>query len=374
MVVENGILVRVTNDDIVNGKFEFPAGVTSIDDDAFWGCSSLKEIIIPSNVSIIGNSVFAWCDQLEKVVILGNVTSVGSDLFLLCESLKEISIEKIDDINFYFNVILHAKSLKNITIQGVKLSYDEFVDLFSTITTNPTLAVFAFKEKKFISQNPFITKFTPESEIENFYRNSKAWKDLVQEYTKKHNHLSESDLLIAIGTIYKLCIALGFFHEEKQNEVKTFLYNNIFEINPYDLQDLVGELPTARCGYNEEFAKFFMKNFHLPLDYEDENSYHVNVPFLCRWDSKRCKLVNLVATVYEEWEQVKQVYPYKTVMADRETESENNNLTEDDVLSVFAKKVYKNVLPGNEELAELCGPYFYSDSDFEERHQWYEES
>ncbi|MDE6023950.1 MAG: leucine-rich repeat domain-containing protein [Lachnospiraceae bacterium] len=40
------------------GKFTIPSGVTSIGDDAFWGCDNLTAIEIPSNVTSIGPSAF----------------------------------------------------------------------------------------------------------------------------------------------------------------------------------------------------------------------------------------------------------------------------------------------------------------------------
>jgi len=48
-------------------KYTIPNGVTSIRDDAFFGCTSLKSITIPDSVTSIGNSAFCECTSLNEV-------------------------------------------------------------------------------------------------------------------------------------------------------------------------------------------------------------------------------------------------------------------------------------------------------------------
>ena len=44
MKTKNNILVKVDNSDIIDGKFEIPNSVTSIDGSAFYDCNSLTSI------------------------------------------------------------------------------------------------------------------------------------------------------------------------------------------------------------------------------------------------------------------------------------------------------------------------------------------
>ena len=65
-------------------------GVTSIGDDAFWGCGSLTSVAIPNSVVSIGGFAFWSCDSLTSVTIPDSVTSIGYNAFRYCTSLAGI--------------------------------------------------------------------------------------------------------------------------------------------------------------------------------------------------------------------------------------------------------------------------------------------
>ena len=92
MKIVDNVLVKVDDNDIKNGTIEIPNNVTSISENAFYNCTSLKEINIPDNVTNIGDGAFNVCSSLEAITIPKGVTSIGNDVFLNCTSLKEINI------------------------------------------------------------------------------------------------------------------------------------------------------------------------------------------------------------------------------------------------------------------------------------------
>ena len=73
-------------------NFIIPDSVTSIDDSAFWGCSSLQSVTIPDSVTSIGGSAFSCCTSLHSVTIPDSVTSIGDSAFSNCKSLQSVTI------------------------------------------------------------------------------------------------------------------------------------------------------------------------------------------------------------------------------------------------------------------------------------------
>ena len=68
-------------------------GVTSIDNGAFYNCSSLTgTLTIPNSVTSIGTYAFYNCSGLTSVTIGNSVTSIGSYAFYYCSGLTSVTI------------------------------------------------------------------------------------------------------------------------------------------------------------------------------------------------------------------------------------------------------------------------------------------
>ncbi len=92
-------------------------GVTSIDKDAFSGCSKLTEITIPATVTSIGNNAFTDCSNLTEITIPGKVTSIGASAFSGCSKLTKITIPAtVTSIGN--NAFTDCSNLTEITIPG----------------------------------------------------------------------------------------------------------------------------------------------------------------------------------------------------------------------------------------------------------------
>ncbi len=66
--------------------------VTSIGDNAFWGCSGFTSVTIPNSVSYIGKYAFASCSGLTSVTIPNSVSYIGKYAFASCSGLTSVTI------------------------------------------------------------------------------------------------------------------------------------------------------------------------------------------------------------------------------------------------------------------------------------------
>ena len=67
-----------------------PSSVTSLGDDCFGGCTSLKSITIPSSVTTLGQQCFSDCYGLTSITIPSSVTYLGHNCFADCSNLESI--------------------------------------------------------------------------------------------------------------------------------------------------------------------------------------------------------------------------------------------------------------------------------------------
>lgn len=110
----NNILVKYINENSIT-EVAIPDGVTSIDDDAFLSCHSLRSVTIPKSVINIGAYAFYHCSNLTSINIPDSVTSIRRGAFEGCNSLMSIIIPKsvtsIGDYAFFY-----CTNLTSITI------------------------------------------------------------------------------------------------------------------------------------------------------------------------------------------------------------------------------------------------------------------
>ena len=69
-----------------------PNNITSISQNAFYGCSGLTSVVIPDNVTSIGNHAFSRCDGIASLSLPSSVKSIGNYAFESCIGLSSLYV------------------------------------------------------------------------------------------------------------------------------------------------------------------------------------------------------------------------------------------------------------------------------------------
>lgn len=69
-----------------------PEGITSIDNNAFFGCQNLETVALPESLTIFGFRAFESCKLLKTIKIPSGVTAIPGSCFYFCSSLESVTI------------------------------------------------------------------------------------------------------------------------------------------------------------------------------------------------------------------------------------------------------------------------------------------
>ena len=132
----NAIIYTSTNTLVIGcGSTTIPKSVTSIEDFAFYNCSSLASIEIPNSITSIGSNAFSGCSSLTNVEISNSVISIGNSAFMGCTSLTSIeipsSVTNIENSAFH-----NCSSLTNIKVDSNNKIYDSRENCNAIIETS----------------------------------------------------------------------------------------------------------------------------------------------------------------------------------------------------------------------------------------------
>ena len=116
-----------------------PNSVTSIGNEAFWGCIGLTSVTIGNSVTSIGSYAFSRCRSLTSVTIPNSVTSIGSCAFSRCKNVETVvfgsSVETIGEEAFF-----GCQSIYEMTIYATKVPTIQ-ENTFAEVGTGATLRV-----------------------------------------------------------------------------------------------------------------------------------------------------------------------------------------------------------------------------------------
>ena len=121
----NAIIKTATNELVAGcNSTVIPAGVTSIAEFAFMGCTGLTSVTIPAGVTSVGMSAFAACPGLTSVIIPVSVTSIGGSAFYNCSGLTSVTVESPEPIAINASVFSNRANATLYVPAGAKAAYE----------------------------------------------------------------------------------------------------------------------------------------------------------------------------------------------------------------------------------------------------------
>ena len=153
-----------------------PNSVTSIEANTFGGCSSLTSVTIPNSVTSIGEKAFYYCVSLTSVTIPNRVTSIAKGCFEDCSSLTSVTIPNgvtnIGERAFY-----GCENLTSVTIPNGVTTIQSRAFMGCVSITSITCKVLnppSVGEATFVGVNRYIPLYVPAESV-NLYKNHATW-------------------------------------------------------------------------------------------------------------------------------------------------------------------------------------------------------
>jgi len=96
---------------------KLPTGITGLSEsNTFYGCSSLKEVVIPDHYNTFAMGTFRDCVSLESITLPSGLKTFGNNVFYGCTSLKSIELPEGMNANPSGTNVFQASGLETVYI------------------------------------------------------------------------------------------------------------------------------------------------------------------------------------------------------------------------------------------------------------------
>ncbi len=203
-------------------EYTVPNSVTTIGVKAFFDCMSLTNVTLPNSVTTIELYAFFNCSSLTNVTIPNSVTTIGEYAFYPCIGLKDVYYSGSEEQWKKISIGEYNEPLTNATIH-----YNSSLPDQPETPDNPTLKPQSFK----VVNKPYEGKY-------GFYYTDDYFKKPATKYNQSLATMS-------------LCLALSTYQDEDEK---------IYDKNVKNVKNLFG-----KCGFVVDGADstFQQKNYDI---------------------------------------------------------------------------------------------------------------
>lgn len=379
-------------------KVYLPDSIEVLEEYVFKDCINLTNVHLPKSLRVLNNNLFALCNKLKSIEIPEGIETVPLYAFRGCNELEEIhfpstlkylsDIKSINTPSKLSRIYLQCKEgKKEIDFSQKSLRFSSTGKLFlfdeetkkhsfyddgqyiefdaAALKQNPKIAklikvgynyeadyikLYYWRNKKIIPSLSVISAM-PVEDIDKFFinKNCVEWAKLV----KESNVEKSSE---AVTSFFKLCYVLGVFSESTsiRDNAVNFIRENIVGKLTGDTIHSKFDGFALENGFNKEYADFFMH-------------YYTNSRDFLKTTDEYGEEIDLTCASYNNFNQVKKVYPNKTLNTNRRADL----LLPEHVINVVGAAQYDDVDEDNEEFALVVGKYGYTQEQFEKLQEWY---
>ena len=90
--------------------------ISSLNEFSFFGCKTIKEVVLTDAITEIPEGAFAYCTNLEKITLHNNIEEIESQAFFACSKLLAITIpKKLDYIGY--SAFMGCTSLTSVVFE-----------------------------------------------------------------------------------------------------------------------------------------------------------------------------------------------------------------------------------------------------------------
>ena len=110
----NGAKLFISEKELI--EVGFPEGINEIKKFAFFGCTSIINVVIQDNIKSLGKQAFGDCTNLREVTIFADVDEISEGMFEGCSSLIGVHFASPGITKMAPRAFAHCKNLGHITL------------------------------------------------------------------------------------------------------------------------------------------------------------------------------------------------------------------------------------------------------------------